>query len=147
MLRQNSIAWRVLGYPVQDLEHIIVQFQQTMKFLLWPHLNRVHDFVKSLGNDLSTINHWEKVGGILVIFDSHFSKSLGVILDSVALSSEVVQLLGMCPVSWDLIKAASAISVLYLEKCLLLLKTLFKPITKNNTKKHGRFPDAKGNFK
>jgi hypothetical protein len=80
MLRQNSIAWRVLGYPVHELESVIFQFQESIKNLVWNHLYTVHDFATSL-TGLTPSGNWEKVfiifrvNMISIIANGHFIRS------------------------------------------------------------------------
>ena len=78
MLRQDSLAWRVLGYPVQELEPVLAQFQESIKVMVWSHLCSVHDFGMAFSDDYQASGtSWEKVGSIsLDLFFPLFNKKI-----------------------------------------------------------------------
>lgn len=67
MLRQDSLAWRVLGFPIKDLRSTIAVFKDVIYNLVWSYTTAVNDAIMALSYSESDSTSWEKVPVYLII--------------------------------------------------------------------------------
>src|SRR4051794_17160359 len=100
MLRANSIAWRVLGFPVEELVPLTSRFHTLLYTLIWPYLCGVHEMISTLPPLDEKLSNWDKV------FIKFNLKPLSLVKDAVILVVQVIQLLGFSAITLDFLKAA-----------------------------------------
>jgi hypothetical protein len=122
LLRQDCIAWTILGYPVQELRPIITKFQESIFRLNHSIIERTQNAIE-WNSEENGLGFWER--------------PLILILEAIQLITESVQLIGRCSVTEVLQKHAANMSLLFLNKTLDIFRMLLK------THKNSKFPDAK----
>ncbi|KAI8900645.1 hypothetical protein BC833DRAFT_580872 [Globomyces pollinis-pini] len=124
MLRENCLAWRVLGFPVDDIGTVLQGYSDKVYRLVWDHLSNVNDAIGSLEESFIS---WEK--------------PLSVLLQSIQCASDLHHLLGATSsISISVRNACTQLATIYITKTLNLIRNLFSPYTPRH---QSRFPDAK----
>ena len=121
-LQHGSIAWRVLGFPVDEVDRDLKIFREQVFALIITILTKVNQYAQYFNSHSAAGNNWERFNLIS--------------LDSIYITSIAFQILGHGPHSNSILELASNISHLYLQKADFILKELMN-------EKQFKLPDSK----
>jgi hypothetical protein len=122
LLRQECVAWLMLGYPVQELKPVIAKFQKSLFQMNWSVITRIEEAIRGSVHEIG-LGYWEK--------------PIVMILETIHLITETVLLIGTCKVTEELQSHATSLSLLLIEK----ISQIFTHLLKSH--RNSKLPDAK----